>query len=127
MGRCVWRFLVKKVKKTRKNPKNAIFGGGVKIRPFLHRPENAKKVKKTLSNSPPSQKYSIFFECPRHHFYAVLVLVVGGVQSGEKKKILFFGEFFAISKNVWAILGVDIIDFGGGGEGQNDPFLGQNP
>ena len=113
----------KKVKKTQKNPKNPVLGGGVKIGTFRTHAILAKKSKKTLPNSPPSQKNSIFFECPRCHFYAVPVLVVGGVQSGGEKKILFFPAILGVSKNGGTILGVDIIHFGGGEGGQKDPFL----
>ena len=108
---------MKKPKKTQKNPKNPVLGGGVKIGTFRTHAILAKKSKKTLPNSPPSQKNSIFFECPRCHFYAVPVLVVGGVQSGGEKKILFFPAILGVSKNGGTILGVDIIHFGGGSKG----------
>jgi hypothetical protein len=73
-----------------------------------------------LANSPPSGTFSIFFVRPRSCFYTVLVLVVGGVQSGGNFFCSFLKTFFRVCTFVFAILGVDIIPGGGG----SSPFFG---
>jgi hypothetical protein len=77
----------------------------------------AKKHEKTLPNSPPREVFLQKRARPTDRFLAVLVLVVGGVQSGGKKKILFFGAILTIFGPRGTILGVDIIPGGGGGGG----------
>src|SRR5579885_2116801 len=63
---------------------------------------------------------------PRGHFFAVLVLVVGGVQSGGNFFLRFFPGFFDVSGPGFSILGVDIIP-GGGGGGEKTRFFGFFP
>src|SRR5581483_1731269 len=60
---------------------------------------------------------------PRGHFFAVLVLVVGGVQSGGNFFLRFFPGFFDVSGPGFSILGVDIIPGGGGGGGGKRNFF----
>jgi hypothetical protein len=111
---------MKKVEKTRKNTKK----GGPEKRsffdPFVPSAFFGKKCEKVLANSPPSGTFSIFFVRPRSCFYTVLVLVVGGVQSGGNFFCSFLKTFFRVCTFVFAILGVDIIPGGGG----SSPFFG---
>ena len=104
---------MKKVEKTRKNTKK----GGPEKRsffdPFVPSAFFGKKCEKVLANSPPSGTFSIFFVRPRSCFYTVLVLVVGGVQSGGNFFCSFLKTFFRVCTFVFAILGVDIIPGGG--------------
>ena len=107
---------MKKHEKTRKNP---VFGGPEKrsfFDPFVPGAIFGVFVEKWPPNSPPSGTFSIFFVRPRSCFYTVLVLVVGGVQSGGNFFSLFLQTFFRVCTFVFAILGVDIIP----GGGQND-------
>jgi hypothetical protein len=104
---------MKKVEKTRKNP---VFWGSEKrvdFDPFVPGAKKCQKHEKTLANSPPSGTFSIFFLRPRSCFYTVLVLVVGGVQSGGNFFCSFLKTFFRVCTFVFAILGVDIIPGGG--------------
>ena len=107
-----WKNM-KKVEKTRKNTKK----GGPEKRsffdPFVPSAFFGKKCEKVLANSPPSGTFSIFFVRPRSCFYTVLVLVVGGVQSGGNFFCSFLKTFFRVCTFVFAILGVDIIPGGG--------------
>ena len=110
------KFLSKNVKKVEKTRKNTKKGGPEKrsfFDPFVPSAFFGKKCEKVLANSPPSGTFSIFFVRPRSCFYTVLVLVVGGVQSGGNFFCSFLKTFFRVCTFVFAILGVDIIPGGG--------------
>ena len=110
------KFFLKKREKSQKNTKK----GGPEKRsffdPFVPGAIFGVFVEKRPPNSPPSGTFSIFFGRPRSCFCTVLVLVVGGVQSGGNFFSLFLQTFFRVCTFVFAILGVDIIP----GGGQND-------
>jgi len=103
---------VKKVEKTRKKgvPKK-----GSNLGYFVPGAIFGKKCEKWPPNSPPSGTFLFFLTLPRSCFYTVAVLVVGGVQSGGKFFCSFLITFFGVWEFVLSILGVDIIQKGGGG------------
>ena len=105
---------MKKVEKTRKKgvPKK-----GSNLGYFVPGAIFGKKCEKWPPNSPPSGTFLFFLTLPRSCFYTVAVLVVGGVQSGGKFFCSFLITFFGVWEFVLSILGVDIIQKGGGGGG----------
>ena len=105
---------MKKVEKTRKKgvPKK-----GSNLGYFVPGAIFGKKCEKWPPNSPPSGTFLFFLTLPRSCFYTVAVLVVGGVQSGGKFFCSFLITFFGVWEFVLSILGVDIIQKGGGGLG----------
>src|ERR1044071_6036428 len=103
------------LKKVEKMPKMGVSDFAPKLAILVHDRFLPKSRKKTLQIAPLGPHFSNKWSIPHFDFSAVLSLGVGGVQSGGHFFVLKFVDFWRGQKKCAAILGVDIIHFGGGG------------